>query len=128
MTASFEYGSESRKTLLSEREMAADVMASSASSSSVNSAAVRRRAAFLLAMTASTCWKPTARERREDAEKEAAFKRRFRPLDPGGPIDFPCTVVDADGRVEAWYLPNVIQEHRQVGAFVQYAAREASRD
>ena len=37
MTASCEYGSESRKTLLSEREMAADVMASSASSSSVSS-------------------------------------------------------------------------------------------
>ena len=72
MTASFEYGSESRKTLLSEREMAADVMASSASSSSVSSAAVRRRAAFFCAITASTCWKPTARERREDAEKEAA--------------------------------------------------------
>ena len=45
--------------------------------------------------------------------KEASLKKQFVPLD-GFTASTPCIIIDSQGIIMAWYLPNILSSARQV--------------
>ena len=50
-------------------------------------------------------------------EFEESLKRRYPPINGYGKITEPCVVIDNEGIILVWYIPNILTVERQVWEF-----------
>jgi hypothetical protein len=62
--------------------------------------------------------KPSKLGTKASNKREASLKRRYPPLN-GDTASMPCTIVDMQGIIMAWYLPGILTDSRQVSLFAQ---------
>ena len=63
---------------------------------------------------------PTKAGTKAGQAAEASLRQRYPPKDlaTGDPISKPCIIVDMQGIILAWYLPNILKESWQVSLFI----------